>query len=232
MDNTGNFEALKQATLGANAISAPTSTLGASNAPELANLYQSTFQLPQSSGATAAHAQLASDVVAEQKAAAARAAAEAKQKAADLSDPNKYRVVQKDDGGYDFFAPDGSQVDIATLTKNTGTKPTDWLAGKYGDSQNPIDIQYVEDQKNLSDYIKAKLSGNKTKIDAYETADPSLKQYQGQGGAHQLISKFQQAYQRYYVPRTQDPNAWGQNPGDSPQVPSINYTPDNTSSGP
>lgn len=222
MDNSANFEALKAATLGADAISAPTSTLGASNAPELANLYKSTFQLPQSSGSTSAAANVSGDIVAQQRAAAAaaaQAAAEAKQKAADLQDLSKYRVQQKDDGGYDFFAPDGSQVDIATLSQRTGVKPVDILFSKTlgTDSQNPIDIQYAEDQKNLNDYIRAKLSNNTAKIKQYETSQPDLSQYQGQGGAHNLINKFQQTYQRYYVPRSVDTNAWGTNPG-SPVV--------------
>lgn len=222
MDNSSNFAALKQATLGAQAIQSPTSTLGASNAPELAKLYQSSFQLPQSSGATGAAAGVASDIAAAQRAAAAKAEAEAKQKAADEADINKYRFVQKPDGGYDFFAPDGQQVDIATLSQKTGVKPVDILFNsKLGtDSQNPIDIQYAEDQKNLNDYIRAKLSNNKTKVQGYEAAKPELSQYQGQGGAHKLITDFQGYYQRYYVPRSVNPTAWGYNPGSNPLVPS------------
>lgn len=211
MDNSGNFAALKDATLGASAISAPVSPLGASNAPELGKLYQSTFQLPQSEGATSAHAQLASQVVAEQKAAAAAA----KQKQKDLSNINSYKLVKKKDGGYDFFDPDGNQVDIATLTQRTGVKPADVVK----DSENPIDIQYVNDYNNLQDYISAKLSGDSKKAKAYEASKPELAQYQGKGGAHQLISDFQNYYQRYYTPRDVNPNAWGVTPGDNPFVP-------------
>lgn len=215
MDNTANFAALKDATLGAANISAPVSTLGASNAPELASLYQSTFQLPQSNGAVAAGAQISGDIVAEQKAAAAAARAAAAKREANMSDINKYKIVRKDDGGYDFFDADGNQVDIATLTKRTGVKASDIVK----DSENPVDIQYVNDYNNLQDYISAKLSNDKKKTAAYEASKPELAKYQGKGGAHQLINDFQNYYQRYYVPRDVNPSAWGTSPGDTPFVP-------------
>jgi hypothetical protein len=209
-------EDLKAAVLGAQNLGAPAGNpLGASNYGEISGLNKSSFQLPLATGAVSAGGQIAADQVAAAKAAAAHAEALAKKKAEDASDPSKYRQVQKDDGGYDYFDPDGNQVDIATLSKRTNTKPKDWLK----DSQNPIDIQYLEDNNNMNDYIKAKLSGDKKKIQKYEDARPELKKYQGKGGAHQLITDFQNHYQRYYVPRSQDPNAWGARPADWPVVP-------------
>jgi hypothetical protein len=203
--------ALRDAVLGAGNIQSPTSTLGASNAPELAKLYQSSFQLPQSSGASSARVNIASDQVAAAKAAAALA----QKKAADKADPTKYRKVPKDDGGFDFFDADGNQVDIATLTKATGTKPSEWLK----DSENPIDVQYLEDYNNLQDYIKAKLGGDAKKAAGFEEAKPELANYQGQGGADNLINEFKKYYQRFYVTRAEDPNAWGNRPSSSPLVP-------------
>lgn len=219
MDNTANFEALKAATQGANAISAPAPTFAASNEPELANLYKSTFQLPQSSAAAGGAAGVAGQIAAEQKAAAEKAAAEAKQRVQDAADPTKYRAVKKADGGYDWYAPDGKQVDIATLTKLTNTNPSDWLK----DSQNPIDVQYLQDSKNLQDYIQAKLSNDTAKVNAYEKAQSDLKKYQGKGGAAQLIQDFQNHYQRYYVPAQ-----WGVRPSDNPVVPTAQSTSSNS----
>lgn len=224
MDNTANFDALKQATQGAAAISAPASPLGASSAPELAALYQSTFQLPQSQAGAGSAGQLAGQIDAEQKAAAAKAAAEAKQRQQDLQDPSKYRAVQKPDGGYDWYAPDGKQVDIATLTQQTGTSPTDWIAGKYGKSQNPVDIQYAQDSKNLEDFVNAVLGGDTKKVQQYTDKEPQLANYSDKGGISKLINEFQQNYQRYYVPRAQDANAWGASPGNlTVQNPSQGY---------
>ncbi len=214
MDNTQQLAALKEAIVGAQGIQAPTSTLGASNAPEIAAMYQSSFQLPQSSGAAGAAANISGDIAAEQRAAAARAAAAAAKKADDMKDPNKYRRVKKDDGGYDFFDPDGNQVDIATLTERTQTSATDWIK----DSENPIDIQYQEDFNNLQDYMRAVAGGDKEKAEAYQKSSPELQQFNDRGGLDRLMKQFKQSYQRYYVPRSTDAQAWGASPG-GPTVP-------------
>lgn len=206
---------LLAATQGANQIQAPVSNLGASQGAELANMYQSSFQLPQSQGAVGAQANIA----AEQVAAAKKAAAEAEQRQQDLANPDKYRKVPSKDGGYDFFAPDGSQIDIATLTQKTGTKADYWLK----DSQDPTDIQYLEDSKNLQNFVNAALTKDKNTyqgyIDSAKANGIDLNPYiKNKGGVHNLIQKFQQTYQRYYVPQSKDPQAWGRVPG-NPVVP-------------
>lgn len=202
-------DALRQAVMGAQNIQSPESNLGASQAPELAQLFQSTFQLPQSNQATGALAEQASEQVAYAKAQAAAAKAAAKKKQDDMADPKAYRKVRKEDGGFDFVAPDGSLVDIATLTQRTGTRAMDWI----DDSENPIDIQYLEDYQNLQDYAKSILGKNKAKVDSYRAAAPELRQYDGVGGVNKLIETFKKNYERYYVPRSQDQNAWGRSPG-------------------
>ena len=216
MDNSQNLAALKQAILGAQAIQAPTSSLGASQAPELANLYRGSFQLPQSSAAAGAAGNISSNIVAEQEAAAKRAAALAQQKQEDATDPSKYRQVKKADGGYDFFDPDGNQIDIATLSQRTKTTPAYWVK----DSENPIDVQYLEDQTNMNDYIKAILSKDKKKVEAYRAATPGLSQFDDRGGVDRLIGQFKKSYQRYYTPRSENPRAWGAAPPRLPVVPS------------
>lgn len=203
-DLLDNIEALKQAVLGAGNIQSPASSLGASQGPELAALYQSTFQLPQSSGATSAIGQQTQDIVSAQKAAAAAARAAAKKKEWDPTEPRNYKRVKKSDGGYDFFDKDGKPVDIATLTQRTGTKPSEWI----DDSENPIDIQYREDYNNLQDYASAVLSGNRKKVDAYRKSEPGLSRYDGRSGIDNLMREFQSSYKRYYVP-----SAYGYAPG-------------------
>lgn len=197
---------LKAAALGASSITPPASPLGASSAPELAQLYASGFQLPQATGATTAAGNIASTTV--------KAAQDAATQQQDLTNLKSYTIVKKGDGGYDFYDPTGQQVDIATVSQRTGTSPKDLVAN----SENPIDIQYRNDQTNLQDYVNAVLSGDKKKIAAYQAAQPALKQYTGRGGVDQLIQKFKQEYQRYYVTRAQNPNAWGAVPG-GPVVP-------------
>lgn len=199
--------ALLAATQGAQNIQSPVSSLGASQGPELAALYQSSFQLPQATQAVGAQGNIAQQQVEESKRQAAAAQAAAKQKQADLSDPNKYRTKPSKDGGYDFFDPDGNQIDIATLTQRTGTKAADWLK----DSQDPTDIQYLEDSKNLNDFMNAVVSKDNNKIKTFtNNNDPKnpLTQYtNGKGGIHKLLEQFHQAYKRYYT------SDWGALPG-------------------
>lgn len=204
---------LQQAVLGAGNIQTPISPLG--DFPELRQLYQVDFQMPQIAGA--ANAIVGGAQEAERAAAAGRAAAEraakAKQEAADaIKDPKRYERVKKKDGGYDFFFTDPSgkrqQVDIATLSRNTGTKAIDWV----DDSENPIDIQYREDSKNLEGFMNAVVSKNRKKISAYvenaKAEGVDLSPYiKDRGGVDKLIKKFQQNYRRYYTPD------WGARPG-------------------
>lgn len=202
---------LRAATLAASNIGVPASSLGASNAPEIAKLYEAGFQLPQAKLAAGAQAQNAQNVVTEQENAAKLAA----QKEKDKANIGAYKIVKKGDGGYDFFDPAGQQVDIATVSQRTGAKPAEILK----DSENPTDIQYVQDYSNLQDFIRAVLSGDKKKRDSYIAAQPELKSYSDKGGVSRLITDFQKSYQRFYVPRSTDPNAWGYSVPKSPVVP-------------
>lgn len=193
-------QGLRDAVLGAGQVQAPASPYS-----DIAALYAPEFQAMQSE----AGGQAIVGGAQAQKEAATRAAAQKKEREADLSDPSKYRVVKKEDGGFDFFAPDGSQVDIATLSSRTSTKPSDWIK----DSENPIDIQYMNDYANLQDYVSAVLSKDKKKVDEYRAGSPQLSQYDDRGGIDRLIEQFQKSYNRYYVP-----SKWGESPG-GPVVP-------------
>lgn len=132
-------------------------------------------------------------------------------KAQDKTDPSKYRRVRKDDGGFDFFDPDGNQIDIATYASVTGDRPVDIVK----DSENPIDTQYLEDWSNLQDYISAIRDGDQEVVDAMRKDQPALAQYDSEGGIDSLLQEFKNYYKRYYVSRKQDPNAWGTRPGNS-----------------
>lgn len=209
------FEALKQAVIGAGNIQSPASPLG--DHPELANLYKSSFQLPQSQMAAGAISNIGQDQIDYQK----KADAAAKKLEEDMSDFSKYKQVQKDDGGYDFFDPLGNQVDIATLSQRTGKRPAEIVQ----DSQNPIDQQYLQDYTRLKDYGQAfydSAKGDKAAIkiiEQYNQQDKNLKKLFDEFGnksPDEYLGKvrdlFFNHYKRYYIPRTQDPTAWGTTP--------------------
>lgn len=169
--------------------------------PELAKAYASSFERPAARLGIAADEHNTDVSVANRK-----ADLQAKvQKMKDLQDPNKYKVVQKEDGGYDFFDPEGNQVDIATYATQTGQRPADIVK----DSMNPIDIQYVRDHDLLQDYLQAHFDNNQEEIQKFQENDPRLKSVKS---PEELIEYFKKTYQRYYVPRTQDADAWGRRP--------------------
>lgn len=201
--------ALREAVLASQNIQAPASPLGASNAPEIAKFSQASFQAPLARAATYVQTQN-SQAIAAQRAQAEKIAA---QKQQDLADFKAYKVVKKEDGGFDFVDPNGQKVDIATVTQRTGASPVDILKS----SENPIDIQYVQDYNNLQDFIQSILSGNTKKKDEYIAAAKQsgidLSQYNTKDGINKLIGEFRQAYQRYYTPN------YGASVPENPTVP-------------
>jgi len=200
---------LRAATLAGLGSEAPASPLGASNAPELAKLYSASFKLPLAQGAASIQAQNSQGIATAQENAAKLAA----QKQQDMADFKAYKVVKKEDGGFDFIDPSGQKVDIATVTQRTGANPSDILKS----SENPIDIQYVQDYNDLQDFIQSVLSGDTKKKDAYIAAAKQngidLSQYNTKDGINQLTKEFKQAYQRYYTPN------YGASVPDNPMVP-------------
>lgn len=138
-------------------IQAPASPLG--NFPELAAMYQSSFQLPLSQAQAGYQAGQDQVTVENQKKAAAAAEAAAKKRESAFADPSKWQRVQRADGGYGFYDPDGKEVSAIQYAQVVKKRPSDVLS----DSQNPIDIQYIQDSKNLAAYYKAKANSNDPK---------------------------------------------------------------------
>lgn len=178
--------------------------------PELAQAYASSFDRLGRQTQQAGD-EFNTGVQTEAQAAQRKSDLEARaQRLQDMTDPNKYQKIKKDDGGFDFIDPQGQQVDIATLAQRTGTKAIDWIK----DSENPIDVQYLNDYSNLQDFMNAVLSKDKKKRDSFISTDKNLQRYtQGRGGIDRLLRDFKMSYQRYYTPRSINPQAWGQAPG-------------------
>jgi hypothetical protein len=119
--------------------------------PELSQMYATSFSSPVSNARAGIEYQ--QDQVAAEN--AKRAAAESQARSSSgggSSGSQKYTAVKRPDGGYGFYGPDGKEVTAAEYANTTGKKLTDVLK----DSQNPIDVRYVQDQKNLIKYLQAK----------------------------------------------------------------------------
>lgn len=173
-----NQDALKQAVLGAQQIGTPTSPLG--NFPELAKLYQSSFQLPQSQAAVKGEANNADVTIANQKAAA--------KAESDLQDSSKYQRLPKSDGGYSFVDPTGKEISAYDYARATGKS----LDKTVENSQNPIDIGFAQDYKNLQNFINHVVNNDQEKIQATIKANPALNKFKDDLPG--LINQFKQHY--------------------------------------
>lgn len=83
----------------------------------------------------------------------------------DQADPSKFQQVAKADGGYSFFDGVGNEISAWEYARATGKSPTDILKN----SQNPIDMGFNQDYKQLQDYLNAKRN-SKNDETAAETA--------------------------------------------------------------
>jgi hypothetical protein len=164
--------------------------------PELSQMYATSFSSPVSNAR--AGVEYSQDQTSVENAKKAAAEAEARAKA--FQDAKNYTVQQRSDGGFGFYGPDGKEVSAAQYANNTGQKLTDVLK----DSQNPIDIRYIQDQQNLTKYLQAK---SQSKFDPKQAA--IAKQIENevssvhkinlsQANPQQLIQSMQQNYPTIY----------------------------------
>jgi len=88
------------------------------------------------------------------QAAEAAADAEAKKQAirdkikAELTDPDNYVRSVSEDGGYNFYRPDGTPITVQEYSQATGKQIDKALEG----SNNSVDNQFTEDYKRLKEY--------------------------------------------------------------------------------
>ncbi len=207
-------ETLKQAVLGAKNIQTPASPIG--GPPELAQLYQSSFQLPQAQIAAGALGNIGEEEIRKRKEAEAEAEREAEKLREDFSDFSKYQKVHKEDGGYDFFDPAGNQVDIATLSQRTGVRPAEVVK----DSTNTNDLQFLRDYNRLVDFKVTMADAAKGDVDSQLRLtnliadNKDLEAFKKSNRPISDLDKlFHQKYKYYYVPASQARRIGGWLPG-------------------
>lgn len=151
MDPQANYDQLKSAVLGAQQQGSGDSPLG--NFPELSKLYSSSFQLPVSNAAASAAGNVTSDIVAQQKAQAAAAAQAASSGGGgSRSGGGGFKIVARPDGGFGFYDANGNEVSANDYSQATGKD----LSAVLKNSRNPVDRAFLQDYKQLNDYIKNK----------------------------------------------------------------------------
>lgn len=184
-----DYSGLYNAVLGQAAAVAPTDNpLGASFAPEISSMNNASFAAPISAGITAGQGYKADVAVAEQKAREKAALEAAVQREKDLNDPSKYQQIPKDDGGYTFLDPDGNEISAFTYSRVVNKSPDKILS----DSQNPIDQGFVNDYKNLQDFMTAVRNNDTEAVDAALKANPELEKFKKDLPG--LIQRFKEHY--------------------------------------
>lgn len=170
--------------------------------PELSRSMTSAFRLPGTDQAATGLGVQAGNIAEdeERKAAAARAARESEIKAEiskeqDRVDPSKFYGQKRDDGGFDFFAPDGKKITALDYAKVTGKRLDDVLS----DSENPLDIQFVEDYQQMRKIMSAYANGDEEVLGELKNNDPELyKNIQNAGTPDELMRRFMDYYPDYF----------------------------------
>lgn len=180
-----------------------------SSIPELSRAMESAFALPGSEAGARAIAGGSAAIAAEQEAAAeaARRAREAEiqdqiRKEQDKVDPSKYYSLRNDQGGYDFFDPEGKKINVHDYAMITGQRVDQILA----DSENPLDIQFVEDYGTMRKIMNAYANRDVEALNQLKQADPELYQnIQNAGSPAELSRRFMDYYPDYFGRRGGEP---------------------------
>lgn len=112
------------------------------------------------------------------------------QKLQDKLDPNKYQKLRKEDGGFDFLDPDGNPISVQKYSQVKGTN----AAYELKDSENPFDLQYVNDYKNTRDLVTAIQNGDSDTIQAFRASNGDLGKMTPEQLMQELIRKYPHIY--------------------------------------
>lgn len=148
---------------GAN-LSAPASSIA-----ELGNSMRGAFRASAVARPGQAQGVAAATQAEEEERRRKEAAEAAARKLQDKLDPSKYQKIRKEDGGFAFFDPDGNEIDIDNYAKKTGYRKVDILS----DSENPVDLQFIDDYQQMQKLNQAVWSGS-DEIEDFKMDYPEL----------------------------------------------------------
>lgn len=109
----------------------------------------------------------------------------------DKLDPGNYKAAKdREDGGFSFYDPDGNQIGIDKYAAVTGVNPADILS----ESDNPFDLQYVNDYKNTRGLVEAVQNGDRDAIETYKSQNADVGKMTPEELMRQLIKKYPHIY--------------------------------------
>jgi len=167
----------------------------------LQNLSRGTFQAQASGSAQAAAGGAAGAQADQEKADAKLALQQANDKLStlqqakqDMADPNKYRRVPNESGGWDYYDPLGNKISAVQYAYVKGQHITDALKG----SQNIQDQKFSQDYDTILKIGQAINNNDKTALDKLYKADPTLKSRISGMSYSDIVKQFRQAYPMYF----------------------------------
>lgn len=169
-------------------VSAPSTSAG----PELQNFFKAAFMDPNTKRGIQAGGALSGQRAKEADEADEMARKKKIAELSDQADPSKYQKVRKTDGGFQFLDPSGKEIDVNTYAQRTGQRRAEVLK----DSENPIDQEYINDYNNMNDLAQAFYNNDTATIQAYQAANPGLKNRTPQDLMSELIRKYPHIYGR------------------------------------
>lgn len=193
VDPQTQYDTLKSAVLGATQTG--TADPAGGNWPSIARLYSSDFAAPQATAEAGAGVGLAQQQVAEQKAAAAAASS-----GGGRSGGGGFKIQARPDGGFGYYAPDGTEVSASVYAAATGKD----VATVLKNSKNPIDQAFIQDYKQLQDYINNKKNSqnNPQARSAAQAVETQVRKLYGiqlhQANPNDVINAFIKAYPTIY----------------------------------
>ena len=124
----------------------------ASAFPEIANTYKGAYQAEIAKPMADAAVYNSGVTIDRQVADLKMAQADSESK----TDKSKYQRVKRKDGGFGFYDPNGQEISAYQYANAIGSTPAEVLS----DSENPIDIGYIQDYDDLNTYLQASLAKN------------------------------------------------------------------------
>lgn len=131
------------------------------------------------------------------KLAAQRAAekAKAEQEEVDrLSNPDNYKSIINDVGGYDFFDPDGNKISAVDYARKKNMQ----LVDVYKNSQDPNDKDFIDDYNAITELGKIVQSGDKKARDAFYKKHPDIKEAYGNSTYEEIVNDLRAQYPGYF----------------------------------
>lgn len=116
-----------------------------------------------------------------------------------LQDPDEYKQIVNDKGGYDFFDPLGNKITAVEFARKRNMQISD----VYKDSQDPEDKDFIDDYNRVMDLGRALQSGDKEARDKIYKDSPEFKEKFHNWKYADIVKELHRTYPGYFRSQAQ-----------------------------